>query len=83
MKGRGDAWYRGWHEPRHGCTECPYNSAYEGSDESKDQEPVGPDCDTQGNKHYLVRRERYSMFQVTRGTKGRLESREFADRKIE
>ena len=24
----------------------------------------------QGNKHHLVCRERYSMFQVTRGTKG-------------
>lgn len=70
-------------EPRHGCTECPCNCAYEGSDEREDQEPAGPDCDTQGNKHYFVCRERSSMFQVTRGMKGRLESRESADRKTE
>ena len=50
LKRRGDAWYRGLYEPRHGCTECPCNCAYEGSDESEDQEPVGPDCDTSGEQ---------------------------------
>lgn len=50
LKRRGDAWYRGWYEPSHGCTECPCNCAYEGRDDSEDQEPVGPDCDTAGEQ---------------------------------
>lgn len=66
LKGRGDAWYGD------GTSQgTDAQNALEGSDESEDQEPVGPDCDTQGTEQYLVCWERYSMFQVTRGTKGR------------